>query len=341
MALPGNCPPGCASRPYAAHFAAFSAALRVVWGRSLVDQGAAPARRSDLVHHGHALCGLTLPRTELASGPHGAHPSPRAAWSCDRPLAGGLELASVREHVLGRAGRATGWPRTPAQDAVLGWAGGVPGGAHRLRPPRGVPLSRERLLMWILLGLLAFSLTNVRAWSRGVVLEWLPFALVLWAYDFLRGQAARSSSRPTCSRSFAPTRFSSEGRLRRSGCRSASARLVDLHWYDYVTWVVYVSYFLATYLVAAFLWFFARGLFRRFVAMVSLLALMGFATYALFPAAPPGWRASSDSSSRRPGRSAPSGTASRSRTSIPSSIRALSTQIRSRPSLPCTRPTPC
>ena len=46
MALPGNCPPGCASRPYAAHFAAFSAALRVVWGRSLVDQGAAPARRS-------------------------------------------------------------------------------------------------------------------------------------------------------------------------------------------------------------------------------------------------------------------------------------------------------
>ena len=72
----------------------------------------------------------------------------------------------------------------------------------------------------------------------------------------------------------------------------------DLHWYDYVTWVVYVSYFLATYLVAAFLWFFARGLFRRFVAMVSLLALMGFATYALFPAAPP-WMASEfDSSSR-------------------------------------------
>ena len=27
----------------------------------------------------------------------------------------------------------------------------------------GVPLSRDRLLMWILLGLLAFSLTNVRA----------------------------------------------------------------------------------------------------------------------------------------------------------------------------------
>ena len=66
---------------------------------------------------------------------------------------------------------------------------------------------------------------------------------------------------------------------------------LHLHWYDDATWVVYVSYFLATYLVAGFLWFFARGLFRRFVAMVSLLAFMGFATYALFPAAPP-WMAS-------------------------------------------------
>ena len=43
--------------------------------------------------------------------------------------------------------------------------------------------------MWILLGLLAFSLTNVRGWIRSVVLEWLPFALVLWLYDLLRGQA--------------------------------------------------------------------------------------------------------------------------------------------------------
>ena len=39
------------------------------------------------------------------------------------------------------------------------------------------------------------------------------------------------------------------------------------------------------------LWFFARERFRRYVACVSLLALMGFATYALFPAAPP-WMAS-------------------------------------------------
>jgi membrane-associated phospholipid phosphatase len=65
----------------------------------------------------------------------------------------------------------------------------------------------------------------------------------------------------------------------------------NLHWYDYAACVVYLSYFAATYLVAGFLWYAARSLFRRYVAMLVILALMGFATYALFPAAPP-WLAS-------------------------------------------------
>jgi hypothetical protein len=64
-----------------------------------------------------------------------------------------------------------------------------------------------------------------------------------------------------------------------------------LRWWDFAAWGVYVSYFLATYIVAGALWFFAHEYFRRYVAMVSLLALMGFTTYALFPAAPP-WMAS-------------------------------------------------
>lgn len=156
----------------------------------------------------------------------------------------------------------------------------------------GVPLSRDRLLMWILLGLLAFSLTNVRGWTRSVVLEWLPFALILWAYDLLRGHADSllfsAHVRPQIRAEemlfggTVPTVWLQEHLWHGAW---------SLRWYDYGACLVYVSYFLATYLVAAFLWFFARDLFRRFVATVSVLALMGFATYALFPAAPP-WLAS-------------------------------------------------
>jgi membrane-associated phospholipid phosphatase len=156
----------------------------------------------------------------------------------------------------------------------------------------GVPMARDRLLMWIVFGLLAFSLTNVRGWARGVVLEWLPFALILWAYDLLRGQADgllfATHFRPQLEADallFAgtvPTVWLQEHLWHGSW---------DLRWYDYAAWGVYASYFLATYVVAGLLWRFARTRFRRYVGAVSLLALMGFGTYALFPAAPP-WLAS-------------------------------------------------
>ncbi len=156
----------------------------------------------------------------------------------------------------------------------------------------GIPMARDRLLTWILLGLLAFSLTNVRGWARGVVLEWLPFALILWAYDLLRGQADgllfATHFRPQLEADellfagMVPTVWLQEHLWRGSW---------DLQWYDYAAWVVYGSYFLVTYLVAAALFRLARDRFRRYLGAVSLLALMGFATYALFPAAPP-WLAS-------------------------------------------------
>jgi hypothetical protein len=156
----------------------------------------------------------------------------------------------------------------------------------------GLPLSRDRLLMWILLGLLAFSLTNVGGWLRSVVFEWIPFALILWVYDLLRGQADGLFFDAHVKPQLEVDRFMFGG-------TAPTVRLQDhlwdgflhIHWYDYASWLVYVSYFVGTYLLAAFLWWVNRPLFRRYVVMVSLIAMMGFTTYALFPAVPP-WMAS-------------------------------------------------
>jgi hypothetical protein len=156
----------------------------------------------------------------------------------------------------------------------------------------GLPLSRDRLLMWILLGLLAFSLTNVGGWLRSVVFEWIPFALILWVYDLLRGQADGLFFAAHVKPQLEVDRFLFGG-------TAPTVRLQDhlwggslhIHWYDYAAWLVYVSYFVGTYLLAAFLWWVNRRLFRRYVVMVSLIAMMGFTTYALFPAVPP-WMAS-------------------------------------------------
>ena len=55
----------------------------------------------------------------------------------------------------------------------------------------------------------------------------------------------------------------------------------DVRWYDYASWAVYMSYFVATYLIAGLLWFFARARFRRYVGCVALLAGMAYVTFAL------------------------------------------------------------
>lgn len=156
----------------------------------------------------------------------------------------------------------------------------------------GIWFARDRLLLWIVLGLLAFSVTDLRRWARGVLVEWLPFALVLWAYDLLRGMAddlwfsthylPQLRVDEWLAGGMAPTVWLQQHLWQGPG---------QLQWYDYASWFVYVSYFLSTYILAGALWFFAPARFRRYVATVALMAMMGFLTYALFPAAPP-WMAS-------------------------------------------------
>jgi hypothetical protein len=155
----------------------------------------------------------------------------------------------------------------------------------------GLPLSRDRLLMWILLGLLAFSLTNVKGWARSVVLEWIPFALILWIYDLLRGQADGLFFDTHVLPQLRAEEFLFGGTTPTVILQNHLWDPFHIHWYDYGAWLVYVSYFVGTYVVAALLWWINRSLFRRYVVTVSVIAMMGFTTYALFPAAPP-WMAS-------------------------------------------------
>jgi hypothetical protein len=127
---------------------------------------------------------------------------------------------------------------------------------------------------------------------RSVVLEWLPLALVLAVYDLLRGQADGLLFSPWYRPQLEADAFLFGGTVPTVWLQD---RLwdgsLDVRWYDYASWAVYVSYFAATYVLAGLLWFFARDRFRRYVASVALLAAMAFVTFALFPAAPP-WLAS-------------------------------------------------
>src|SRR4051794_32833716 len=54
---------------------------------------------------------------------------------------------------------------------------------------RGLPTSRDALFLWVLLGLVTASLTTGHLRLRSLIVEWLPFGAILFAYDLLRGSA--------------------------------------------------------------------------------------------------------------------------------------------------------
>jgi hypothetical protein len=64
-----------------------------------------------------------------------------------------------------------------------------------------------------------------------------------------------------------------------------------VQWFEVAAFLVYVSHFFVTPLLAAVLWVRNRWRFRRFAAALALLTLLGCLTFVAFPAAPP-WMAS-------------------------------------------------
>lgn len=156
----------------------------------------------------------------------------------------------------------------------------------------GVPWGRARLLAWIALGLVLFSLATPRRLPR-LVLDWAPLAAILLIYDLLRGYAdgllfpAHVLPQIHADQwifGTVPTVW-----LQDHLWHGAN----HLHWWDYATWLIYLSHFVATLIVAASLWLWAHDKFARYAQMVCVLALMGFATYVLYPAVPP-WMASGE-----------------------------------------------
>ncbi len=160
--------------------------------------------------------------------------------------------------------------------------------ARRVRAVRACPIHRDLLAVWLLLGLLCFSLSDLRGYARGVVLEWLPFIGLLIAYDSLRGSAGHLFGVH-----YLPQIQADQGLF---GGTVPTVTLQHWLWHGHVVWydvivcLVYLTHFFATPVLAAVLWKVDRQRFRTLHRLVAALSFAGLATYALYPAAPP-WMA--------------------------------------------------
>ncbi|HTW12005.1 MAG TPA: phosphatase PAP2 family protein [Solirubrobacteraceae bacterium] len=153
----------------------------------------------------------------------------------------------------------------------------------------GIPFERNAAFAWLLVGLLCFSVTDLRGYLRGLIFDWLPLIAILLAYDSLRATAGRLEA----------VRYLPQIHADRTlfGGQVPTVTLQrwlwhgHVSWYDVLCWAVYLTHFLFTPVLAAVLWRIDRKRFKSFTRLVIALSFAGLATYALYPAAPP-WLAS-------------------------------------------------
>jgi membrane-associated phospholipid phosphatase len=151
----------------------------------------------------------------------------------------------------------------------------------------GLPVARDQLFFWLVLGIAAFSVPAWRSWG-GLALEWLPFFALLVAYDRLRGAVA--IDQPGQAHVDAQLAFDKAlggGEVPTVWLQQHLWHAGHPRWYDYGVWAVYMTHFFAVWVTAAVIWRVARERFRRYAATAVALSLSAFATYWAFPAQPP------------------------------------------------------
>jgi hypothetical protein len=155
----------------------------------------------------------------------------------------------------------------------------------------GLPYTRDWVFAWALLGALAVSLGDIGGWLRGVLVDWLPLFLVMTAYDLARGGADSWLAAPHYLPQADVDRWLFGGAIPSVWLQGHLHRPGHVRWFEVAAFLVYVSHFFVTPLLAAVLWVRDRWRFRRFAAALALLTLLGCITFVAFPAAPP-WMAS-------------------------------------------------
>lgn len=152
----------------------------------------------------------------------------------------------------------------------------------------GFAFNRELLLLYICTGLLAASIGQGRRMLY-VIRDWLPFALVLVAYDLSRG-AASLIGRPTLWHwQVDADRWLFFGTIPTVWLQER-LKLPFPPWWEIVISTVYMSFFILPYVIAAVLWLRDRDEWKVFARLFVGLSFAALIIYALLPAAPP-WAA--------------------------------------------------
>lgn len=151
----------------------------------------------------------------------------------------------------------------------------------------GIPYWRSDLLLWLCLGLLAWSIGNRNILT--VIVDFVPFAAVLIGYDYLRGISDTLGMPTWWQPQVKVDKFLFFG-TEPTVWLQAHLRYPSVQWYDVLVALCYISFFFLPYVTAAALWLRSRADFYRWALRFVPLSFVAFGFFALMPTAPP-WAA--------------------------------------------------
>ena len=147
---------------------------------------------------------------------------------------------------------------------------------------KGISIEPE----WVVLALLVIAIALGR--GRTFVTDWGPFLILFFAYEAMRGFAAKTGFAPHDLSGMERAVFA--GTLPSLTLQHAFYRPDVVSPQDVVAMFFYFMHFPLPILVGFVFWVRSRTHFRRFVAALLLMALLAFVTYLFWPSAPPWWQ---------------------------------------------------
>lgn len=143
-------------------------------------------------------------------------------------------------------------------------------------------LTADRVVILIVIA--ALGTGRARAFLR----DWSAFIIVLLSWQVLQGMStAFTHFKPHVSEMISFDRFFFFGHVPTVWLQHHFYHPGHIAWYDVVSSMLYTLHFPFPLIFAFVLWFWKRPVFVEFMGSFLLLALAGFATFVLFPAAPP------------------------------------------------------
>jgi membrane-associated phospholipid phosphatase len=170
--------------------------------------------------------------------------------------------------------------------SVLGVSVFIAGSAYMVAR-KGLFIHTDTVFVWVIAGLLALSLTDLRHRAPRLVIDWFPVALLFVLYDYSRQLSRWLGMKPRSALQIRFDEFLFGKPLLTLQLQHLLHQSTAVRPWEYALFGVYMTHFFLSLVIAGFLWRFSYSRFREFRTQLVALFTLGFLTYVLYPADPP------------------------------------------------------